>query len=167
MSWWVLDIVAKVEAGEDVPEHVAKGALEDARAVRRVMEDMEVAELRGVPYSPLWPEHEPDLPDATLVQVRHAEAVLLPLCNVLEGLLQKRKSQRPKMTLLDPTDPTSRRPGPKLNPRITAAADEARAAIAQGAPEKRALLDAALAHGVRPESVRTRLRRDGQSVNSN
>jgi len=178
MSWWVLDVVAKVEAGEDVPEHVAKGALDDARAVRRVMEDMEVAELRGVPYSPLWPEHEPDLPDATLVQVRHAEAVLLPLCDVLARLLQKRKFQRLKVTPFDPLTPhhagqaskvaePTRKPGPKANPLITAAEQEARAAIAKGVPDKRATMDAAQAHGVPYESVRTRLRRGGQLVNSN
>jgi hypothetical protein len=174
MSWWVLDIAAKVEAGEDVPEHVAQGALTDARAARRVMEAQEVAGLRGVPHSPLWPEHQPQLPDATLVQVRRAEAVLLPLCDVLERLLQERKFQRPKMTLFDPTDPISkpgkaapRKPGPKPDPRITAAAEQARAAIEKGEHDKRALMDAALAHGVCYDSVRTRLRRAGQLVNSN
>ena len=173
MSWWVLEIAAKVEAGEDVPEHIVQGARVDAGNVRRALEDMEVAELRGEPYSPLWPwEH--DLPDATLAQARHAYEVLWR--HFMEGPLQKRKSQRPKMTLFNPTDPISqpskgaepaRKPGPRASPRITAAAEQARAAIAKGVPEKRATMDAAQAHGVPYESVRTRLRRGGQLVNSN
>jgi hypothetical protein len=165
MSWWVLEIVAKVEAGEDVPQRYINTAYSEALGWREALEDMEIAKLRGVPYSPGLMAPEGD-PPGTLEEARRAEQTLGRLAYQAPPL-QERKFQRPKMTLLDPTDPISRRPGPKLDPRITAAADDARAAIAKGVPEKRALMDAALAHGVRPESVRTRLRRDGQSVNSN
>jgi hypothetical protein len=55
-------------------------------------------------------------------------------------------------------------PGVKPDPAITAAAEEAKAAIDGGVVMKRALGDAAERHGVLPESVRTRLRR---MVNSN
>ena len=69
--------------------------------------------------------------------------------------------------ITEPVTNPPRKPGPKPSPNITAAVDEARAAIAQGVPEKRATMDAAQAHGVGYDSVRTRLRRSGQLVNSN
>jgi hypothetical protein len=52
-----------------------------------------------------------------------------------------------------------KKPGPKADPRNVAATECALAAIEGGVPQKRAIMDAAEKHGVKPETIRTRIRR--------